>query len=273
MFEHENDKKDIIDEDLYEEIDDEELLEIIEEEKRKAWEKDRMDKEKRSTKRPFPKWIFWLIAIMMVTNVIAVLPNTFSIPVVDFLKTSAELSTDDEIKRYKDAVVVVEAGQSRGTGFSISEDGTILTNHHVIEGKKRIAVAFPDEGLFEAEVVHQFPEVDLAVLKASGDSFPYLKLANKTHFEENEHISFIGNPLRFTGIANQGEIIGYKQLNSWNQPVLMLKAPIYRGNSGSPVINEEGRVIGVVFATLRDEVEGKVGLAVPIDYYYEKVGN
>ncbi|KHE72331.1 S1C family serine protease [Halobacillus sp. BBL2006] len=263
-------KHDIIDDDLYEEIDEEELYDLVQDEKRKAWERDREEREQRKTKRPFPKWIFWVIALMMITNIVAVLPNTFSIPAVDFLMTSAELSTNDEVSNYKKSVVVVEAGQSQGTGFAINEDGTILTNHHVIEGEKRISVAFPDEGLFQAEVVEQYPEVDLAVLKAEGDGFPHLDLAEETTFEEDDHVYFIGNPLRFTGIANQGNIIGYKNLSDWNQPVLMLDAPIYRGNSGSPVINDKGKVIAVVFATLYEDSEGRVGLAVPIDYYYEQ---
>ena len=270
MNDREDDKHDIIDEDLYEEIDDEELYELVQEERQKAYERERLKKEELKSRRPFPKWIFWLIAIMMVTNIVAVLPNTFSIPAVDFLMTSAKLSSDEQVKEYKQSVVVVEAGQSKGTGFAIKEDGTILTNHHVIEDEKRISVAFPEQGLYQAEVVEQYPEVDLAVLKADGEDFPHLNLADETVFEENDHVYFIGNPLRFTGIANQGTVIGYKNLSDWNQPVLMLDAPIYKGNSGSPVINESGEVIAVVFATLHDDAEGRVGLAVPIDYYYEK---
>ncbi|MGP4076522.1 S1C family serine protease [Halobacillus sp. K22] len=270
MNDRDNDKRDIIDEDLYEEIDDEELYELVQEERQKAYEKERLKKEELESRRPFPKWIFWLIAIMMVTNIVAVLPNTFSIPAVDFLMTSAKLSSDEQVKEYKQSVVVVEAGQSQGTGFAINADGTILTNHHVIEDEKRISVAFPDKGLFQAEVVEQYPEVDLAVLKADGEDFPHLELAAQTTFEENDHVYFIGNPLRFTGIANQGTVLGYKNLSDWNDPVLMLDAPIYKGNSGSPVINESGEVIAVVFATLHDDIEGRVGLAVPIDYYYEK---
>ncbi|SFG45940.1 Trypsin-like peptidase domain-containing protein [Halobacillus alkaliphilus] len=270
MNDREDDKRDIIDEDLYEEIDDEELYELVQEERQKAYERERLKEEELKSRRPFPKWIFWLIAIMMVTNIVAVLPNTFSIPAVDFLMTSAKLSSDEQVKQYKQSVVVVEAGQSKGTGFAIKEDGTILTNHHVIEGEKRISVAFPEQGLYQAEVVEQYPDVDLAVLKADGEDFPHLDLADQTAFEENDHVYFIGNPLRFTGIANQGTVIGYKNLSDWNQPVLMLDAPVYKGNSGSPVINESGEVIAVVFATLHDDVEGRVGLAVPIDYYYEK---
>lgn len=263
---------DIIDEDLYEEFDDEELYELVQEEKRKAHERARLEKEEQKTKRPFPKWIFWLIAIMMVTNIVAILPNTFSVPAIDFLMTSAKLSNNEQVKTYKKSVVVVEAGQSKGTGFAITEDGHILTNHHVIEGEKRISVGFPDDGLFQAEVVETYPEVDLALLDVDGEALPHLELAERMTFERDDHVYFIGNPLRFTGIANQGSVIGYKELADWNQRVLMLDAPIYRGNSGSPVINDDGEVIAVVFATLHDDQEGRVGLAVPIDYYYQNQG-
>ncbi|WP_318036139.1 S1 family peptidase [Halobacillus salinarum] len=80
----------------------------------------------------------------------------------------------------------------------------------------------------------------------------------------------MGNPLKFTGIANEGTILDYTKLEDWSKPVLMLDAPVYCGNSGSPVINKQGEVIAVVFATMRDEEAGRVGLAVPIDYYFEK---
>ncbi|MBN9656114.1 trypsin-like peptidase domain-containing protein [Halobacillus sp. GSS1] len=270
MHEQEYKKKDIIDEDLYEEIDDEELYELVQEEKRKAYERERIEKEQRKEKRPFPKWIFWLIAFMMVLNIVAVLPNTFSIPAIDFLMTSAKLSTNEKVQTYKESVVVVEAGQSKGTGFAFTEDGNILTNHHVIEDEKRISVGFRDDGLFDAEVIASYPEVDLAVLDVEGENLPHLELADEAAFDDREHVYFIGNPLKFTGIANEGNVIGYKQLSDWDQQVLMLDAPIYRGNSGSPVINDQGEVIGVVFATLHDDDEGRVGLAVPIDYYYEQ---
>ncbi|PAV29818.1 serine protease [Virgibacillus profundi] len=260
---------DVIDEDLYEEFEDEELYELVQEEKRKAIVRASQEKEPKP-KRPFPKWAFWLIALAMVFNVVALLPQTFSIPAIDFLITSAKLSSQDDTKAYKKAVVVVETEDSKGTGFAISSDGKIMTNHHVIEGEDTVTVAFPDDGLLSAEVTEVYPSIDLAILETNEEDMPHLTLADQTTFEKDEAIDFIGNPLRFNGIANEGKIIGYTQLSSWEQEVLMIEAPVYRGNSGSPIINKDGEVIGVIFATLDHGEHGRVGLFVPIDYYYDQ---
>ena len=270
MTESDNQLQDIIDEDLYEELDEAEMYEIIQEERRKSIQQKATEEEAEPQKRKFPKWIFWLVALAMFIQVIAIIPQTFSIPAIDFLVTSARLSTDPVIDEYQESVVVVETEDGKGTGFSISADGIIITNHHVIEDDNQITVAFPEEGLFDAELIVSYPDVDLAILDVDGNELPYLTLAEQTTFESDERIQFIGNPLRFNGIANEGNIIGYTSLDSWDEQVLMLEAPVYRGNSGSPVINLDGEVIAVIFATMTHEEHGKVGLAVPIDYYYEK---
>lgn len=264
-------RPDIIDEDLYEEIDEEELIELVEEARQEAIRKSIERKKQKEAKTPFPRWIFWFIAIALVINVMAAFPQTFSIPAIEFLKTSASLSSQLHIKQYKEAVVVIETDNSRGTGFSFNENGDILTNFHVIEGEDTVTVAFPEEGLFTGEVVATFPDVDLAVLQTNGENMPYLPLAETFTLEQGEPIYFIGNPLRFTGIANEGEVIDFTMVRSKDVPVVMLDAPVYRGNSGSPVINRDGEVIGVIFATLHHDEEGRVGLFMPIDYYFERM--
>lgn len=266
----ENDKRnrDIIDDDLYEELDEDEMYELVQQERERALASARENKN-RKTRRNFPKWVFWLIAAAMILNVVSVIPRTFSIPAIDFLISSAQLSTQEDIQAYKESVVVIETEDSRGTGFSISADGTIITNHHVVEDEESVTVAYPEEGLFSGEVVASYPSVDLAVLDVSGEQMPHLELADKAMFEPgDEQVYFIGNPIRFSGIANEGRVLDRLELNGWEKPVVMMEAPVYRGSSGSPVINQGGKVIGVVFATLHHDKHGRVGLFIPIEYYH-----
>lgn len=253
-----------------EEIDDEELQLLVLEAQREALEKEALEKTSRKPKRPFPKWIFWTMAFVLFVNTFAVIFQIYSIPAIEFIKTSARLSSQEDIARYKEAVVVVLTDDSKGTGFSISSNGTILTNYHVVEGEDSVIVGFPEVGRFNADVIETYPSIDLAVLQVDEDNLPYLNLAeNPTTYESGERIIFIGNPLKFTGIANEGSLIDAHQLSDWDVPVMMMEAPVYRGNSGSPVLNEDGKVIGVVFATLDHDEHGKVGLFVPIEEYYE----
>lgn len=271
MKENEERQVDIIDEDLYEEIDDEKMYELVQQARQEALEREREREKNKEVKRPFPKWVFWLIALALMFNIVALLPQTLSIPAIDFLMTSTKLSTSQTVQSYKDAVVVIETEGSRGTGFSINANGKIITNEHVVKEEAEVTVAFRNDGLFRASVVETYPEVDLAVLQIiEGKDLPFLSLAKQALFEEREKVTFIGNPLRFQGIVNEGHIIDYIQLKEWDEPVVMIEAPIYRGNSGSPIINEQGEVIGVVFATLDHTEYGTVGLFIPIDYYHHR---
>lgn len=261
---------DIIDKDLYEELDEEELLELVEEARLEALEKARKRNEEPEAKPPFPKWMFWIIALALFFNMVAILPQTFSLPAVDFLVTSAKLSTQADIRQYKQAVVVIETDDSKGTGFSINEHGDIVTNYHVVEGENTVTVAFPKLGLYTGEVTETYPEVDLALVKVEEKDMPYLTLARDFTSKEGDPIYFIGNPLNFNGIANEGTVIDWTYVQSKKNPVLMLDAPVYRGNSGSPVIDDQGEVIGVVFATLEHNEHGRVGLFMPINYLHER---
>lgn len=253
-----------------EDIDDEELQRLVLEAQAEALQKAAREKNNPTRVRPFPKWIFYVMAAVLFVNTFGLIFQIYSIPAIEFLKTSARLSAQDEVSTDKKAVVVVLTDDSKGTGFSVSSEGKIITNNHVVEGNKNVTVGFPEAGCFKAEVIQTFPEIDLAVLQIPDEAgLPYLDLADSMSAKKDDHITFIGNPLRFTSIANEGMLIEPYQLVDWEVPVMMIKAPVYRGNSGSPVFNENGLVIGVVFATLNHEEHGKVGLFIPIDEYYK----
>ncbi|MFD1414228.1 S1C family serine protease [Oceanobacillus jeddahense] len=259
--------KNHVDEDLIEHIDDEEMHELVMQARADTLERARAEEQKSKKKRRFSKIVPVLIAVAMTFYVLSLFPRVISVPAVDFLQASSRLSQDEQVAAYKEAVVVIETNDGRGTGFAISDDGTILTNHHVIEDDQTVTVAFPEEGLFQGEVVEEMPEIDLAVVEVEGEGLPHLTLDDTAEAEYGDYIRFIGNPLFFNGIANEGTILGPLQLSGWEEEVMMIRAPVYRGNSGSPVINQEGNVIGVIFATLNHDDHGRIGLFIPINYF------
>lgn len=257
-----------------EELTEEEFLELVLEEQEKALAKAREQRlnptlRKPTKQKPIVRILVWLIALSLVFNTFAVIFNMYSIPAIEFIRVSSQLSGQETIQTYKKAVVTINTQDSKGTGFGISSDGYILTNEHVIDEALSISVTFPDGQIYEANVVEAYEQFDLALLKIEGEELPHLKLAKSSQFDAEEHVYFIGNPLYFSGIANEGKILDYTTASSIDTEVIMMDAPVYKGNSGSPVINEAGEVIGVLFATGKREPFGKVGLFIPIESVHE----
>jgi serine protease Do len=242
----------------------EEVLQAQEEALRQERE-ERLTGTKKKKRRPFKtRLIIWLMSIGLLFSSFSIIFQIYSIPAIEFIKISAKLSQNDDIKRYKKSVVEISTGESKGTGFLISSDGLIVTNAHVIENAQKLSVIIPEFGLKSATLIDQFPDIDLAVLQVEGNDYPALTLAEQYDHTTNEQVHFIGNPLYFTNIANEGKIVG-TAMYSLSSEVVMLKAPVYKGNSGSPVMNLDGHVIGVIYATTTTEQNGKVGLFIPID--------
>lgn len=258
-----------------EELSEEEFLELVLDEQQKALAEERERRlhptpMKPKRQKPVVRIVVWLMAFTLIFNTFAIIFNIYSIPAIEFLKVSAKLSNQENIQTYKQAVVTINTNSGKGTGFAISEDGFILTNEHVIDDALTITVVFPDDSLYEAQVVEAYEEYDVALLKIDGRDLPHLTLAENSTYTKNEHVYFIGNPLAFSGIANEGKLLGYTNATDIKTDIVMMNAPVYRGNSGSPVINEAGQVIGVVFATGSREPYGKVGLFIPIEAVHQQ---
>lgn len=214
----------------------------------------------------FRKLAVGVIALVLLVQVLAFWPQIFSMEAIRFLKVSAQLMQSEEVQQYRESVVVVRTQDSKGTGFVVTEDGLIVTNRHVIEGDEHPVVTLHNGEKYIASIVSISEEVDLALLDIDGENLPVLSLADRYNGTVGESIYVIGNPLFFTGIANEGETLG---LMNADPPILVLQAPIYKGNSGSPVIDANGEVLGVVYATSRIQTpsgEEKVGLAVPVQW-------
>ncbi|SDH44540.1 S1C family serine protease [Alteribacillus bidgolensis] len=264
MDDKHKDKLDELYDEKYEEISYEEFKEALDEEAQRK-PSDNMEKKKN---RRGVRVIAVLLTLMLVFQVLAMLFDMFRIDAIEFLKTSYRLSQDEDIQEWKEAVVTIQGegrfGRSKGTGFFIEKEGLVLTNHHVIEQQDTIGINTEDGEIYEGELLASDAEKDLALIEIEGEEgFETLHLQNKIS-EENEHIYVIGNPLSFTKIANEGKILGEE---TTRENALGISAPIYRGNSGSPVISENGDVTGVVYAkkSINHPEQESIGLAVPID--------
>lgn len=224
---------------LLEAFEDDEEWEREKEQRRKVWSRIRII-------------VTSLIVVTLVVSSAQLLFHVFNIPSIKFLSVSRQLTQDEIIQEYKKAVVTIENGNRKGTGFNISPDGLIVTNKHVIDEDDMIFVHFSGYGSYVGKILYQHPNLDLALVEIDGDNFPTLTVSTEENWQKfiGEDIVFIGNPLAHSQIANTGTVTGEVRLSSIDVPVMEITAPVYKGNSGSPVINKEGEIIGVLFATL-----------------------
>jgi len=154
-----------------------------------------------------------------------------------------------------------------GSGFLISEDGLVVTNEHVIRGANSISVILYDGTLHEATLLGEDDLTDLAVLRIDATDLTYLTFCDSSLLQVGKRVAAIGNPL---GVLENSMTVGYisaldREINVEGIPLRMLQtdAAINGGNSGGPLINMHGRVIGVVTAkSVGTGIEG-LGFAIP----------
>jgi tetratricopeptide (TPR) repeat protein len=147
-----------------------------------------------------------------------------------------------------------------GTGFFISPDGQVVTNQHVVESAASIAAINNNGAMFQFErVVAQPAGVDLAILKFRATDVPFLTLGKSTTAVEGQKVIVIGNPTGLTGTVSDGIISAFRE----DRSLIQITAPISPGSSGSPVMDEEGKVIGV--ATLQSKVAQNLNFAIPVE--------
>ena len=153
-----------------------------------------------------------------------------------------------------------------GTGFIIDPDGYILTNHHVIEGADRIAVRLADGRTLRAERIGSDPDTDIALIKvASPKRLPAAALGDSDTLRVGEWVLAIGNPLAYEHTVTVGVVsfIGRKLFDSSLDRYIQTDAAINFGNSGGPLINSRGEVIGINAAI--SSRASNIGFAVPIN--------
>ena len=156
--------------------------------------------------------------------------------------------------------------QGSGSGFLIDREGFILTNHHVIESAERITVTLADGRAFRGEVVGTDPAIDVALLKIEGSrDLPEAPLGNSDELRVGEWVCAIGNPLGYVHSVTVGVVsfIGRKLFDASLDDYIQTDAAINFGNSGGPLINSRGEVIGINSAI--SSRASNIGFAVPIN--------
>jgi len=161
---------------------------------------------------------------------------------------------------------------ARGSGFIISKDGYILTNDHLVGKAKKITVTLGKDKELTAKLIGSDPESDVAVIKIEGTDLPCLELASSDALEVGEWVIAIGNPFGLSHTVTAG-IVSAKGRNSLDglssmafQDFIQTDAAINPGNSGGPLLNLDGKAVGINAAILGSS-GGNIGIgfAIPMD--------
>jgi serine protease Do len=155
-----------------------------------------------------------------------------------------------------------------GSGFIIRESGLIVTNHHVIDEADEIIVRLYDRREFVAELVGSDAETDVAVLRIDADDLPTLEFGDSDALKPGEWVIAIGSPFQFEQSVTAG-IVSAKGRTQWRQqyvPFIQSDVAINRGNSGGPLIDTDGHVVGINSWILSSS-GGNIGLSfsIPIE--------
>jgi len=159
--------------------------------------------------------------------------------------------------------------QSLGSGFVWSSDGIIVTNNHVVEGASRITVNFNDGTKLAAKLLGVDPDSDLAVLRVDGKNFTAAPLGTSSDLMIGESVIAVGNPFGLSGTVTTGVVSALgRSVPSQEQgrtftDFIQTDASINPGNSGGPLLNIEGKVIGINVA-IYAQAQG-IGFAIPVD--------
>ncbi|MFT5504065.1 MAG: serine protease Do [Gammaproteobacteria bacterium] len=158
--------------------------------------------------------------------------------------------------------------QSLGSGFVISKDGFILTNHHVIDGADEVIVRFANREEYVAKIVGSDKASDVAVLKVDADNLTVLELGDSDDLKVGEWVLAIGSPFGFDHSVTAGIVSAKsRSLPSDNYvPFIQTDVAINPGNSGGPLFNMDGQVIGIN-SQIYSRTGGFMGLsfAIPIE--------
>lgn len=165
-----------------------------------------------------------------------------------------------EAEKAYESVFVIYSGNSLGSGFAVGEN-CIVTNAHVISNPRDVTIATYGGKEYRAGILGMDEELDIAVLAVEGVTFPYLQIADLGTMKTGDDIYAIGAPKGMAYTLTKGGISA-KEREVNGQVYIQIDAPINKGNSGGPLLNDSGHVLGMNTLKMNDS-EG-LGLAIPV---------
>lgn len=220
-----------------------------------------------------------IVALLILLAFLAISVPNFPLLLSDKLKFIDQniLLRDDEIvQKCKPAVVSIEAivknetsaaGVYQGTGFNISPTGKIITNQHIVDTADSITVRFADGREFSSKQYEIIPNMDIAIIHLQTNDLPTVSLNTTDPIREGDLVTIIGNPLGYMSIAQRGQAGQFHKTEADRLLVFDINITVNPGNSGSPVINSQMQVVGVIFAGTNMKINGKLesrALAIPV---------
>ena len=208
------------------------------------------------------------------TNTPAVIPPKSTTPTSGVTKSlipvttpGTKLSNSQIIAKIKPSTVYIETQSGAGSGMIFSTDGYVLTNAHVVKGYTYIDISISSGETLSGKVVGRDEEADLAVVKITSDQiFPKVNFGDSSKTEQGEEVFTLGFPFGIKGDVSFKEGTISRRIESYFET----SAEIHPGNSGGPLVNRYGQVIGVNTAIYGKSVAGlqlgeTIKLAIPIN--------
>lgn len=159
----------------------------------------------------------------------------------------------------------IPAGLMHGSGVVVSKDGRIITNNHVVEDMKEIFVVFPNKKTFKAKLLYKNKDIDLALIKINTKNLKPIEFEKTENINVGDDVIAVGTPLSFNWLnsVSRGIISGLNRPVDQVYSYLQTDVAINPGNSGGPLVNMEGKLIGI--NTLGIMFFQGVNFAIPVE--------
>ncbi|MEM3074404.1 MAG: trypsin-like peptidase domain-containing protein [Candidatus Pacearchaeota archaeon] len=192
---------------------------------------------------------------------------------IALIKASSSADFSSIIENVIPSVVSIGTDISQGSGFIITSDGYIVTNAHVLEGGRYVRVLlYQNNRWIPAEFIGYDENFDIAILKISGENYDSLRFDDSSNIKVGEKAIALGNPLGLSFSVTEGIISALHREGPNKVPAyLQIDVPLNPGNSGGPLINKKGKVIGINNFKIRNSEN--LGFALESNYVVEVINN